>query len=153
MTSNLLPSAEVARRLSIKTQTLAACACRISTRVGRSAGAGDAMTEQVIGAPALAERLGLKTGTLAKWRYLGKGPHGWKYQSKTRVVYPLAEVERYEAEMNAERTTFSPPPPRGCQHPAAKRPSFVKEGAVHATCSFCGKTLEPTMTSQEALAK
>lgn len=106
-----------------------------------------------VAASDLARRWGLKTETLGKWRWIGKGPKGWKYQSKTRVVYPLAEVEKYEAGMTDERPTFFPPPPRGCQHPAAKRSSFVQDGAVHATCSSCGKTLEPTMTVQEALAK
>lgn len=53
---------------------------------------------QLIAAAALAKRWGLKTGTLSKWRRLRKGPRGWYALTPTRVVYPLEEVERFEAE-------------------------------------------------------
>ncbi len=54
--------------------------------------------EQSISAVALAKRWGLKTATLGKWRRLGKGPRGWYPLSATFILYPLAEVERFEAE-------------------------------------------------------
>src|ERR1035438_9319844 len=55
------------------------------------------MSEQLIAATALAKRWGMKTGTLSKWRRLKKGPRGWYALSPTYIVYPLEEVERFEA--------------------------------------------------------
>lgn len=46
---------------------------------------------------AVAILLGVKTGTLAKWRRQGRGPRGWFHLSTTLVVYPADEVERYLA--------------------------------------------------------
>jgi len=43
----------------------------------------------------LARRLGIKIGTLAKWRRTGRGPDGWIYASKTLVIYPIEEIERF----------------------------------------------------------
>jgi hypothetical protein len=40
-------------------------------------------------------RLGVKVGTLAKWRYLKKGPKGWVRISATCVVYPTIEISRF----------------------------------------------------------
>ena len=37
-------------------------------------------------APAVARMLGIKTGTLAKWRRLGSGPSGWVRTNRTSVV-------------------------------------------------------------------
>ncbi|HSY47296.1 MAG TPA: hypothetical protein VLC46_00645 [Thermoanaerobaculia bacterium] len=55
-------------------------------------------------APAVARMLGIKTGTLAKWRRLGTGPRGWVRTNRTSVAYPLVEVEafirRWESETN-----------------------------------------------------
>lgn len=45
-----------------------------------------------------ARLLGVKVGTLAKWRYLGKGPGGWLRISSTCVVYPASEIRRFLAE-------------------------------------------------------
>ena len=45
---------------------------------------------------AIAHRLGLETDTLKKWRSQGKGPKGWKRISRTVVMYPVAEVLRFE---------------------------------------------------------
>lgn len=46
-------------------------------------------------APAVARLFGVKSGTLAKWRRVGKGPSGWVRTSATTVHYPLAEVVRF----------------------------------------------------------
>lgn len=47
----------------------------------------------------LAERLCCAPATLAMWRVLGKGPRYLKFGAtkQARVVYPLAEVEAWEA--------------------------------------------------------
>jgi len=45
---------------------------------------------------AVAQRLGIQTGTLKKWRAEGKGPKGWRRISRTVVMYPVAEVLRFE---------------------------------------------------------
>ena len=42
--------------------------------------------------------LGIKTGTLAKWRRLDKGPKGWVRTSPTTVAYPLSEVNAFIAD-------------------------------------------------------
>lgn len=60
--------------------------------------ARDVAPTSYIAAPALAKRWGLKTATLGKWRRLGKGPRGWYPLSPTFIIYPLEEVERFEAE-------------------------------------------------------
>jgi predicted DNA-binding transcriptional regulator AlpA len=43
----------------------------------------------------VAARLGIKTGTLAKWRSKNLGPQRWIYLSPTLVVYPEEEVDRF----------------------------------------------------------
>ena len=43
-----------------------------------------------IKASEVARRIGVKTGTLGKWRRQGKGPKGWYALSATVVVYPDA---------------------------------------------------------------
>jgi predicted site-specific integrase-resolvase len=48
-----------------------------------------------LSAQAVAQLIGIKTATLAKWRREGKGPAGWFHVSTTLVVYPVDEVERY----------------------------------------------------------
>jgi len=50
-----------------------------------------------------ARLLGVKVGTLAKWRYLGKGPRGWVRVSATLVVYPVPEVGRFLAERTGSK--------------------------------------------------
>src|SRR5260221_6645566 len=52
-------------------------------------------SETYLQAPAVARLLGIKTGTLAKWRRLETGPKGWARTSRTTVVYPLAEVNAF----------------------------------------------------------
>ena len=49
----------------------------------------------------VARTLGIKTGTLAKWRRHGRGPTGWVRLSRTSVAYPAAEVERFLRELEA----------------------------------------------------
>jgi hypothetical protein len=41
----------------------------------------------------VAARLGIKTGTLAKWRSMNLGPQRWIYLSPTLVVYSEGEVD------------------------------------------------------------
>jgi transposase-like protein len=48
-----------------------------------------------LSAQAVAQLLGIKTGTLAKWRRQGRGPQGWFHVSNTLVVYPAEDVERF----------------------------------------------------------
>lgn len=55
-----------------------------------------------LSAQAVAELLGIKTATLAKWRREGRGPQGYFHVSTTLVLYPTDEVERFIAE---KRTT------------------------------------------------
>jgi len=43
----------------------------------------------------VARRLGVKTGTLARWRRDGKGPAGAFHLSTTCVVYPLEAIEAF----------------------------------------------------------
>lgn len=48
----------------------------------------------------LADRLRSNEGTIRYWRHVGYGPVGVKMGR--RVVYPLAEVERFERETAAQ---------------------------------------------------
>jgi predicted site-specific integrase-resolvase len=48
-------------------------------------------------AQAVAQLLGIKTATLAKWRRQGRGPQGWFHVSTTLVLYPTDDVERFLA--------------------------------------------------------
>lgn len=71
-----------------------------------------------IKASEVARRIGVKTGTLGKWRRQGKGPKGWYALSATVVVYPETEVQQFLREQRAklERTAqaaTSLPPPKG----------------------------------------
>jgi transposase-like protein len=45
----------------------------------------------------VAQLLGIKTATLAKWRRQGRGPAGWFHVSTTLVVYPAQHVEQFLA--------------------------------------------------------
>lgn len=54
--------------------------------------------EDRLSAPQVARLIGIKTPTLAKWRYLGKGPGGWIQISPTHVTYPRSEVEKFLAD-------------------------------------------------------
>ena len=62
------------------------------------------MPESFLKAQEVARLLGIKTGTLAKWRYFGKGPQGWFHASETLVVYPLSAIEAWKT----ERAIFEP---------------------------------------------
>jgi transposase-like protein len=48
-----------------------------------------------LSAQLVAQLIGIKTATLAKWRREGRGPAGSFHVSTTLVVYPADEVERY----------------------------------------------------------
>lgn len=54
--------------------------------------------EKRISAPEAARLIGVRTQTLAKWRWQRKGPSGWVRISATHVTYPLSAVERFLAE-------------------------------------------------------
>jgi predicted site-specific integrase-resolvase len=51
-----------------------------------------------LSAQTVAQLLGIKTATLAKWRRQGRGPNGWFHVNRTLVLYPVEEVERFIAE-------------------------------------------------------
>ncbi len=53
----------------------------------------------------VARLLGIKIGTLARWRREGKGPSGWVYQSQTRLAYPEEEVKKYIESLPTQRPT------------------------------------------------
>ena len=66
-----------------------------------------------IKASEVARRIGVKTGTLGKWRRQGKGPKGWYSLSATVVVYPETEVQKFlreqqEALERREQAAVSP---------------------------------------------
>ena len=68
-----------------------------------------------IKASEVARRIGVKTGTLGKWRRHGKGPKGWYALSATVVVYPESEVQRFLREQRAsvDRKARPVPPTEG----------------------------------------
>lgn len=70
------------------------------------------MSEKHVLSAHVAERLGVKTSTLAKWRTLGRGPAGAVWLSPTTVVYPEAEVERFLEERRANPPRRGRPPHR-----------------------------------------
>jgi transposase-like protein len=58
------------------------------------------MLEQtLVQAREVARTLGIKTGTLGKWRRQGRGPKGWVRLGRTCVAYPVEEVERFLREL------------------------------------------------------
>ena len=59
------------------------------------------MLRTYIQARQVARTLGIKTGTLAKWRRQGRGPKGWLRIGRTSVVYPQDEVEKFLQELGA----------------------------------------------------
>jgi transposase-like protein len=59
------------------------------------------MLRTYVQARQVARSLGIKTGTLAKWRRQGRGPKGWLRISRTSVVYPQDEVEKFLRELGA----------------------------------------------------
>jgi predicted site-specific integrase-resolvase len=65
-----------------------------------------------LAAQTVAQRLGVKTQTLGKWRRTGRGPKGWIYVSTTLVCYPTEEVDRFIEERSRTRPAFSTLPTR-----------------------------------------
>ena len=61
------------------------------------------MEERISSAEA-AKLIGIRTQTLAKWRWQGRGPRGWLQVSTTHVTYPLHEVEEFLARCAASRS-------------------------------------------------
>ena len=59
--------------------------------------------EERLPARVVARLLGVKVETLAKWRYLGKGPRGWIRVSATLVTYAASEVVAFLAERAAKK--------------------------------------------------
>ena len=116
------------------------------------------MSEQLIAATALAKRWGMKTGTLSKWRRLKKGPRGWYALGPTYIVYPLEEVERFEAERQRSggaegvaRLAVEPVEQVSpCTHPEMRRYSFSLAGSQQIGCGDCGATIEPRMSEEAA---
>ena len=61
------------------------------------------MTDTLFTADALAERWKLSPQTLSQWRWSSKGP---KYlKMGRRILYPLKEIELFEAKMLRLNTT------------------------------------------------
>jgi len=60
--------------------------------------------EERISSAAAAKLIGIKTQTLAKWRWQGRGPRGWVQVSTTHVTYQLREVEEFIARCAAARS-------------------------------------------------
>ena len=56
---------------------------------------------KLIASNRVAAMLGIKTGTLAKWRSQNRGPRNWIPLSTTLVVYPEEEVARFVEERKA----------------------------------------------------
>jgi len=67
------------------------------------------MTVQHLGQEQLAERWGVSTYTLERWRWSGEGPRFLKLGG--RVVYRLEDIEAFEAERLRNSTSATPPPP------------------------------------------
>ena len=59
--------------------------------------------EERISSGDAAKLIGIRTQTLAKWRWQGRGPQGWLQVSPTHVTYPLREVEAFLARCAAAR--------------------------------------------------
>jgi hypothetical protein len=57
--------------------------------------------EKRISATDAARLIGIRTQTLAKWRWQRRGPAGWVRISATHVTYPLRAVEAFIAERHA----------------------------------------------------
>jgi hypothetical protein len=57
--------------------------------------------EKRISSTDAARLIGIRTQTLAKWRWLGKGPTGWVRISPTHVTYPVSAIEKFIAQCGA----------------------------------------------------
>lgn len=60
--------------------------------------------EERISAASAALLIGIKTRTLAKWRWQGRGPRGWVRISATHVTYARVDVERFIADQASQTT-------------------------------------------------
>ena len=60
--------------------------------------------EKRISSAEAAKLIGIKTQTLAKWRWQRRGPQGWVQVSTTHVTYQLKEVEEFIARCAAARS-------------------------------------------------
>ena len=61
--------------------------------------------EERISSTDAARLIGVRTQTLAKWRWQGKGPSGWVRISPTHVTYPLRAIEKFIAECGAAKVS------------------------------------------------
>lgn len=61
------------------------------------------MTDDLIPAEVLAQKLNVLVATLGKWRRTGRGPDTWIYTSKNRVAYPKESVDRYLSSLPVHR--------------------------------------------------
>ncbi len=92
------------------------------------------MSIQHFGQEQLAERWGISTSTLERWRWSGEGPAFLKLGG--RVVYRLADIEAFEAEKLRSSTSGAAPPPVPDYRneraipaiPTDKTPTFRKRG-------------------------
>lgn len=60
------------------------------------------MSENLINATQLAEKIGSTVGTLAYWRYMGKGPKFLKLGHSVR--YRLADIDAWLTEQTCSQT-------------------------------------------------
>jgi hypothetical protein len=97
-----------------------------------------------ISARDLARRLGVKSGTLAKWRRTGKGPTEFLHLSGTLVVYDLRAVIEWERRC-AEEDLDYPTPPAPSESVTA--PDAAERPRV---CKSCGRPLDPRMQAEGA---
>lgn len=65
----------------------------------------------------VADMLDVKIGTLSKWRREGRGPKGWARVSKTLVIYPADEVDRFLESCRAALVTPAGPGRDPRSHP------------------------------------
>ena len=82
-----------------------------------------AQLEEWLLSPAVARILGVRTGTLAKWRSTGRGPTGWKRRSRTTVVYPRRAVEEFLERQGEVEVVDAVPPGHSEGMQSACKPS------------------------------
>ena len=92
------------------------------------------MSIQHLGQEQLAQRWGISTSTLERWRWSGEGPRFLKLGG--RVVYRLEDIEAFEAEKLRNSTSAAVPPVPDYRNERAipasqpdKSPTFRKRGA------------------------
>jgi len=82
-----------------------------------------AQLEEWLLSPAVARILGVKTGTLARWRCTGRGPSGWKRRTRTTVAYPKRAVEEFLERQGEVEVVDAVPPVRAEGMQNACKPS------------------------------